>query len=68
MHARASIWINRAGPRTRCTETDQYYPGDPVRLAGTLYGLYDKTSYIDRVVAMLDELEAHHPPPVAGEG
>jgi hypothetical protein len=30
-----------------------------VRLAGTLYGLYDKSTYIDRVFAMLDELEAH---------
>jgi hypothetical protein len=23
---------------------------------------------LERVIAMLDELEAHHPPPVAGEG
>ena len=47
---------------------ERYYSGDPVRLAGTLYGLYDKDTHIDRVVAMLDELEAHHPPPVAEEG
>jgi len=38
---------------------ERYYSGDPVRLAGTLYGLYDKSTYIDRVFAMLDELEAH---------
>jgi 4-hydroxyphenylacetate 3-monooxygenase len=37
---------------------ERYYSGDPVRLAGTLYGLYDKDSHIDRILAMLDELEA----------
>jgi 4-hydroxyphenylacetate 3-monooxygenase len=47
---------------------ERYYSGDPVRLAGTLYGLYDKDAHIDRIIAMLDELEAHHPPPVEGEG
>ena len=57
---------------------ERYYSGDPVRLAGTLYGLYDKNTYIDRIFAMLGELEAHqpdgwsrsnsNPPPVAGEG
>ena len=47
---------------------ERYYSGDPVRLAGRLYGLYDKETYTDRVVTMLDELEAHHPPPVEGEG
>ena len=46
----------------------RYSSGDPVQLAGTLYGLYDKDAHIDRIVAMLDELEARHPPPVAGEG
>ena len=44
------------------------FDGDPAHLAGTLYGLYDKDAHIDRIVAMLDELEARHPPPVAGEG
>jgi hypothetical protein len=29
-----------------------------VRLAGTLYGLYDKDTYVDRIFTMLDELEA----------
>ena len=47
---------------------ERYSSGDPVHLAGTLYGLYDKDAHIDRTVAMLDELEARHPPPVAGEG
>ena len=27
-----------------------------------------KDAHIDRIVAMLDEIEAHHPPPIAGEG
>jgi hypothetical protein len=44
------------------------YAFDPVRLAGALYALYDKGAQIDRIVAMLDEFEAHHPPPVVGEG
>jgi 4-hydroxyphenylacetate 3-monooxygenase len=37
---------------------ERYYSGDPVRLAGTLYGLYDKGPYIDRVSAFLDAAEA----------
>jgi 4-hydroxyphenylacetate 3-monooxygenase len=37
---------------------ERYYSGDPVRLAGTLYGLYDKDTHIDRVLAMLGNLEA----------
>jgi 4-hydroxyphenylacetate 3-monooxygenase len=37
---------------------ERYYSGDPVRLAGTLYGLYEKGAYIDRIFTMLDELEA----------
>jgi 4-hydroxyphenylacetate 3-monooxygenase len=37
---------------------ERYYSGDPVRLAGTLYGLYDKDPHIDRIAAMLDDLEA----------
>jgi len=36
----------------------RYYSGDPVRLAGTLYGLYDKDAQIERILGMLDELEA----------
>jgi len=37
---------------------ERYYSGDPVRLAGTLYGLYDKDTHIDRILGMLDNLEA----------
>jgi 4-hydroxyphenylacetate 3-monooxygenase len=37
---------------------ERYYSGDPVRLAGTLYALYDKDSYMDRIAHLLDDLEA----------
>jgi 4-hydroxyphenylacetate 3-monooxygenase len=37
---------------------EPYYSGDPVRLAGTLYGLYDRDNYIDRIFRLLDDLEA----------
>ena len=47
---------------------ERYYSGDPVRLAGTLYGLYDKDTHIDRIIAMLDELEARSPSPGRGGG
>jgi 4-hydroxyphenylacetate 3-monooxygenase len=36
---------------------ERYYSGDPVRLAGTLYALYDKTPYIERISALLGDLE-----------
>jgi 4-hydroxyphenylacetate 3-monooxygenase len=39
---------------------ERYYSGDPVRLAGTLYGLYDKDTHIDRIFGMLDELESRN--------
>jgi len=32
--------------------------GRPVRLAGTLYGLYDRDTHIDRIFQMLDDLDA----------
>ena len=50
-----------ASPRTpsgRQQLYERYYSGDPVRLAGTLYGLYDKDTHIDRIIGMLDDLEA----------
>src|SRR5260370_5518677 len=47
---------------------ERYYSGDPVRLAGTLYGLYDKDTHMGRIVAMLYSIEAQHSPPVKGEG
>jgi 4-hydroxyphenylacetate 3-monooxygenase len=37
---------------------ERYYSGDPVRLAGTLYGLYEKDTHIDRIIALVDDLEA----------
>jgi 4-hydroxyphenylacetate 3-monooxygenase len=37
---------------------ERYYSGDPVRLAGTLYSIYDRDSYIDRISRLLDDLEA----------
>ena len=37
---------------------ERYYSGDPVRLAGTLYNLYDKDPHIDRIFGLLDALEA----------
>jgi 4-hydroxyphenylacetate 3-monooxygenase len=37
---------------------ERYYSGDPVRLAGTLYSLYDKDSYMNRISRLLDDLEA----------
>ena len=46
----------------------RYSSGAPVHLAGTLYGLYDKDTHIDRIVAMLDGLQAKHPLPIKGEG
>ncbi len=37
---------------------ERYYSGDPVRLAGALYTLYDKDAPVARIHRMLDELEA----------
>jgi 4-hydroxyphenylacetate 3-monooxygenase len=37
---------------------ERYYSGDPVRLAGALYALYDKEAPVARIDRMLDELEA----------
>jgi 4-hydroxyphenylacetate 3-monooxygenase len=39
---------------------ERYYSGDPVRLAGTLYEIYDKKPYIDRIAGLLDDLEARY--------
>jgi 4-hydroxyphenylacetate 3-monooxygenase len=36
---------------------ERYYSGDPVRLAGTLYGLYEKEPYIERIWDLLDQVE-----------
>ncbi len=37
---------------------ERYYSGDPVRLAGALYNLYEKDAPIARIHRMLDDLEA----------
>ena len=37
---------------------ERYYSGDPVRLSATLYSLYDKDGYMDRIWHLLDDLEA----------
>jgi 4-hydroxyphenylacetate 3-monooxygenase len=39
---------------------ERYYSGDPVRLAGTLYDIYDKQPFIDRVTDLLGDLEARY--------
>src|SRR6185312_10850748 len=36
---------------------ERYYSGDPVRLAGTLYNMYDRGSYMERISRLLDDLE-----------
>jgi 4-hydroxyphenylacetate 3-monooxygenase len=38
---------------------ERYYSGDPVRLAGALYALYDKDPHVARIHGMLDELESN---------
>src|SRR5262252_3207954 len=37
---------------------ERYYSGDPVRLAATLYDIYDKDGYVDRISMLLDDLES----------
>jgi 4-hydroxyphenylacetate 3-monooxygenase len=37
---------------------ERYYSADPMRPAGTLYGLNDKDTHIDRIFGMLDDLAA----------
>jgi len=37
---------------------ERYYSGDPIRLAGALYALYDKEAPIERIRRMLEGLEA----------
>ena len=39
---------------------ERYYSGDPVRLAATLYDIYDKQPFIDRVTDLLADLEARY--------
>ncbi len=41
---------------------ERYYSGDPARLAGSLYNLYDRAGAIGRIEATLDRFEANPPP------
>jgi 4-hydroxyphenylacetate 3-monooxygenase len=41
---------------------ERYYSGDPVRLAGALYAMYEKDSHVERIHHMLDDLEARQAP------
>jgi 4-hydroxyphenylacetate 3-monooxygenase len=41
---------------------ERYYSGDPVRLAGTLYSIYDRDSHIERISRLLDDLETRQLP------
>ena len=36
---------------------ERYYSGDPVRLAGMLYSIYDRDCYMDRIWSVLDGFE-----------
>lgn len=40
---------------------ERYYSGDPVRLAGSLYNLYDREAAISRIQSTLDRFEANPP-------
>jgi 4-hydroxyphenylacetate 3-monooxygenase len=44
---------------------ERYYSGDPVRLAGALYAMYEKDSHVERIHHMLDELDARQAAPGA---
>ena len=44
---------------------ERYYSGDPVRLAGALYAMYEKDSHVERIHHMLDDLESRQAPPGA---
>ena len=37
---------------------ERYYSGDPVRLAGALYAMYEKDAPVARIHQMLNDLEA----------
>ena len=47
---------------------ERYYSGDPVRLAGMLYNIYDKGPHVERVHALLDDLEGRAIPGQPAEG
>ena len=39
---------------------ERYYSGDPVRLAGAWYAMYDKDPHINRIHSMLDDIEKRY--------
>jgi 4-hydroxyphenylacetate 3-monooxygenase len=41
---------------------ERYYSGDPVRLAGALFSLYDRDAHVQRIWQLLDGLEKRDPP------
>lgn len=41
---------------------ERYYSGDPVRLAGMLYNIYEKEPFIDRIDSLLEDLETRQSP------
>lgn len=41
---------------------ERYYSGDPVRLAGMLYNIYEKEPFIDRIDQLLEDLEKRQDP------
>jgi 4-hydroxyphenylacetate 3-monooxygenase len=45
---------------------ERYYSGDPVRLAGTLYQLYDRDTPMQRIWSLLDDLERRQTQTVDG--
>ncbi len=36
---------------------EQFYTGDPMRTQALLFNMYDKDTHIERIHAMLDDLE-----------
>jgi 4-hydroxyphenylacetate 3-monooxygenase len=39
---------------------ERYYTGDPVRLAGTLFNLYDKKPYHEQMSRILEDIQRRH--------
>ncbi len=44
---------------------ERYYSGDPVRLAGSLYNMYDRETALHRIFRLLDDFEAAPPLPTS---
>jgi hypothetical protein len=61
-HDMVKIWMDDELRHVRPQPRFHEHLRDPVRLAGTLYGLYDKDSHIDRIFGLLDDLETRQKP------